>query len=172
MHKILKKTIKYTACGIGVLLLVIILFVSILYFSADMLTPDYTPKANGELVQTDSLREYAGNYLRQSNSGLWELKVSGDAFQRGEAIGKLSSDLLYYQEKVFVDQIREIVPSDNYLKFLRFFIVLFNRNSEMKFMVFRSPVPMSTTLSVLPTSANSIIIRLTIWDMPCKITCW
>ena len=128
MHKILKKTIKYTACGIGVLLLAIILFVSILYFSADMLTPDYTPKANGELVQTDSLREYAGNYLRQSNSGLWELKVSGDAFQRGEAIGKLSSDLLYYQEKVFVDQIREIVPSDNYLKFLRFFIVLFNRN--------------------------------------------
>ena len=47
MHKILKKTIKYTACGIGVLLLAIILFVSILYFSADMLTPDYTPKANG-----------------------------------------------------------------------------------------------------------------------------
>lgn len=46
----------------------------------------------------------------------------------GEAIGKLSSDLLYYQEKVFVDQIREIVPSDNYLKFLRYFIVLFNRN--------------------------------------------
>ena len=128
MHKILKKTIKYTACGIGILLFAIILFVSILYFSADMLTPDYTPKANGELVQTDSLREYAGNYLRQSNSGLWELKVSGDAFQRGEVIGKLSSDLLYYQEKVFVDQIREIVPSDNYLKFLRFFIVLFNRN--------------------------------------------
>ena len=54
MHKILKKTIKYTACGIGMLLLAIILFVNILYFSADMLTPDYTPKANGELVQTDS----------------------------------------------------------------------------------------------------------------------
>lgn len=44
MHKILKKTIKYTACGIGVLLLAIILFVSILYFSADMLTPDYPPR--------------------------------------------------------------------------------------------------------------------------------
>ena len=27
-----------------------------------------------------------------------------------------------------MDQIREIVPSDSYLKFLRFFIVLFNRN--------------------------------------------
>lgn len=128
MHKIIKKTIKYTACGIGLLLLAIILFISALYFSADMLTPEYTSQSIGEVIQTDSLRQYKGNYLRHSNSGLWELKVNGNAFQRGEAIGKLSPDLLYYQEKVFVDQIREIVPSDNYLKFLRFFIVLFNRN--------------------------------------------
>ena len=128
MHKTIKKAIKYTAYGIGLLLATIVLFVTILYFSADMLTPDYTPQPAGEVVWTDSLRQYEGNYLRHSNSGLWELKVSGNAFQRGEAIGRLSSDLLYYQEKVFVDQIREIVPSDSYLKFLRFFIVLFNRN--------------------------------------------
>ena len=96
MHKILKKTIKYTACGIGVLLLAIILFVSILYFSADMLTPDYTPKANGELVQTDSLREYAGNYLRQSNSGLLELKVQS----RVSGQQKLSLDNIVNQKKV------------------------------------------------------------------------
>lgn len=128
MHKIVKKTLKYTACGIGLLLVVLILFISVLYFSADMLTPQYTSTATGEMAQLDSLRTYEGNYLRHSDSGLWELKVSGNAFQRGEAIGKLSADLLYYQEKVFVDQIREIVPSDGYLKFLRFFIVLFNRN--------------------------------------------
>lgn len=128
MHKIVKKTLKYTACGIGLLLVVLILFISVLYFSADMLTPQYTSTATGEMAQLDSLRTYEGNYLRHSDSGLWELKVGGNAFQRGEAIGKLSADLLYYQEKVFVDQIREIVPSDGYLKFLRFFIVLFNRN--------------------------------------------
>lgn len=128
MHKIVKKTLKYTACGIGLLLVALILFISVLYFSADMLTPQYTSTASGEMAQLDSLRTYEGNYLRHSDSGLWELKVSGNAFQRGEAIGKLSADLLYYQEKVFVDQIREIVPSDGYLKFLRFFIVLFNRN--------------------------------------------
>ncbi len=128
MHKTIKKTIKYTAYGTGLLLLAIVLFVATLYFSADMLTPDYTSQSTGEVTQTDSLRQYEDNFLRHSDSGLWELKVSGNAFQRGEAIGKLSSDLLYYQEKVFVDQIREIVPSDSYLKFLRFFIVLFNRN--------------------------------------------
>ena len=45
---------------------------------------------------------------------------------------KLSGNCLptcsIHQEKVFVDQIREIVPSDSYLKFLRFLIVLFNRH--------------------------------------------
>lgn len=128
MHKTIKKTIKYAVCGVGVLLAAIILFVAVLYFSADMLTPEYTPRKSSEAVLSDSLRQYAGNYLRQSQSGLWELKVGGNAYERGEAIGKLSPDLLYYQEKVFVDQIREIVPSDGYLKFLRFFIVLFNRN--------------------------------------------
>ncbi len=128
MHNIIKKTIKYTTYGMGTLLVTILISVTILYFSADMLPPQYTSMATDEVIRTDSVRQYQGNYLRHSESGLWELKVSGNAFQRGEAIGKLSADLLYYQEKVFVDQIREIIPSDSYLKFLRFFIVLFNRN--------------------------------------------
>lgn len=128
MYKILKKTLKYTALGIGLLPVALILFATVLYFSADMMTPEQVSQSAGEVFQADSLRRYEDNYLRHSTSGLWELKVSGNAFRRGEAIGKLSADLLYYQEKVFVDQIREIVPSDSYLKFLRFFIVLFNRN--------------------------------------------
>ena len=33
-----------------------------------------------------------------------------------------------YQEDVFIDQIREIIPSDKYLSFLRTFIIIFNRN--------------------------------------------
>ena len=73
-----------------------------------------------------------GNYLRHSESGLWELKVSGPAYERGKAIGQLTSDLLYFQEKVFVDQIKEIVPSESYLKFLRFFIVPFQPESGEK----------------------------------------
>lgn len=128
MHKIIKKTARYTALAMGALLAVLIGSICYLYLSADMLTPQHTFASSGEVIKSDSLRQYNGNYLRHSTSGLWELKVSGDAFERGEAIGKLSSDLLYYQEKVFVDQIKEIVPSDGYLKFLRFFITLFNRD--------------------------------------------
>ena len=144
MHKTIKKIFKYTSCVLLSLLVILIAGVCYLYFSADMLTPKHDPgiimtkvshadttiMVPAEVLYNDTLdlRYYDGNFLRHSESGLWELFVKGDAFQRGEAIGKLSSDLLHYQEKVFVDQIREIVPSDSYLKFLRFFIVLFNRH--------------------------------------------
>ena len=144
MHKTIKKIFKYTSCVLLSLLVILIAGVCYLYFSADMRTPKHEPgiimtkvshagtttMVPAEVLYNDTLdlRYYDGNFLRHSESGLWELFVKGDAFQRGEAIGKLSSDLLHYQEKVFVDQIREIVPSDSYLKFLRFFIVLFNRN--------------------------------------------
>ena len=144
MHKTIKKIFKYTSCVLWSLLVILIAGVCYLYFSADMRTPKHEPSiimtkvshagtttmVPAEVLYNDTLdlRYYDGNFLRHSESGLWELFVKGDAFQRGEAIGKLSSDLLHYQEKVFVDQIREIVPSDSYLKFLRFFIVLFNRH--------------------------------------------
>ena len=144
MHKTIKKIFKYTSCVLLSLLVILIAGVCYLYFSADMLTPKHEPgiimtkvshadttiMVPAEVLYNDTLdlRYYDGNFLRHSESGLWELFVKGDAFQRGEAIGKLSSDLLHYQEKVFVDQIREIVPSDSYLKFLRFLIVLFNRH--------------------------------------------
>ena len=144
MHKTIKKIFKYTSCVLLSLLVILIAGICYLYFSADMRTPKHEPSiimtkvshadtttmVPAEVLYNDTLdlRYYDGNFLRHSESGLWELFVKGDAFQRGEAIGKLSSDLLHYQEKVFVDQIREIVPSDSYLKFLRFLIVLFNRH--------------------------------------------
>lgn len=129
MRKGIKTTIKYAT---GILLLLIVVLVGgicYLYFSADMLTPTYKCRITiDKVIYRDSLRWYGNNFLRHSKSGLWEMGLCGDAFQRGEAIGKLSVDLLSHQEKVFVDQIREIIPSESYLKFLRFFIVLFNRN--------------------------------------------
>jgi hypothetical protein len=66
--------------------------------------------------------------LRRSDSGLWELYLEGDAFDRGIAAGKLEKDLLKYQEDAFIAQIKKIVPSEFYLKFLRNFIGIFNRN--------------------------------------------
>lgn len=124
----IKRLLKYTGITLLAILLVLTTWIWHLYSTADMLAPQYIPSNTYKLETVAPARQYGPNALRKSESGLWELYVEGNAFQRGEAIGHLSKDLLYYQEKVFVDQIREIIPSDNYLKFLRFFIILFNRN--------------------------------------------
>lgn len=130
MFKWIKRLLKTSLISFVCLLLIATLSITYLIWSADMLQPEIA-EANipkHELIEKGNYKQWGNNFLRQSETGLWELKVSGDAFERGFARGKLSKDLLYYQEKVFVDQIKEIVPSENYLRFLGGFTLLFNRN--------------------------------------------
>jgi len=68
------------------------------------------------------------SYIKQNEWGLWEVYVEGSPFERGLAAGKLERELLAYQEDAFVSQIKKMVPSEFYLKFLRNFIAIFNRN--------------------------------------------
>jgi isopenicillin-N N-acyltransferase-like protein len=68
------------------------------------------------------------NWLKHSKSGLWELYVEGDAYERGIANGMLTKELHEFQEDVFINQIKILVPDINYLKFLKFFVGYFNRH--------------------------------------------
>jgi isopenicillin-N N-acyltransferase like protein len=68
------------------------------------------------------------NWLRKSESGLWEVYIEGKPFERGVILGKLEKELLVKQEESFVEQIRKLIPSEFYLKFLKYFIAFFNRN--------------------------------------------
>lgn len=124
MMKILKY-ILYSLLSVTVLC---VGWLAFMYLSADMGEPDCSVDMNNYLV-VDSVayRSCNGNFIRQNNHGLWEAYLHGSPLGRGVAMGALSKELLYYQEKVFVDQIRTFVPSDSYLKFLRFFTVIFNR---------------------------------------------
>ena len=125
----MKKVLKYLSIGLLAIFLLIAGTVTVLYLSADMGTPNVTVNLKEYPVSdTNGVRTCNGNYLRHSESGLWEAYLHGDPLNRGVAMGRLSQDLLFYQEKVFVDQIKEIVPSEGYLKFLRFFTIIFNRN--------------------------------------------
>jgi predicted choloylglycine hydrolase len=78
----------------------------------------------------DSTWTVGNNYLQKVDSGMYILYVEGDAIQRGEAIGALTAGLHKLQEEYFIKQIKKIVPSDFYLKFLRYFIAYFNRDIE------------------------------------------
>ncbi|MBC8459688.1 MAG: peptidase C45 [Deltaproteobacteria bacterium] len=70
------------------------------------------------------------NWLKQSQSGLWELYLQGAPFDRGVANGKLCRQLIYKQEDAFVEKIRQMVPSTLYQRFLKYFIYWFNHNLD------------------------------------------
>jgi len=70
------------------------------------------------------------DWLKKSSSGLWEMYLEGEPFERGVIAGKLSKDLIVAQEKAFIGQIREMIPSDFYLRFLKYFIYWFNRDLD------------------------------------------
>ncbi len=103
----IKRLFKYTGIALLAIILILTTWVWYLYSTADMLAPNpeaghpsfYSAEAAQPVIHRD-YKQYGPNALRQSDSGLWELYVEGDASQRGEAIGRLSKDLLYYQEKV------------------------------------------------------------------------
>lgn len=77
---------------------------------------------------SDSLRICGNNYLLLNTDGLWEAKISGSALERGAVFGLMSKDILQNQERVFVDQIHRIIPSERYIRILHKFIAIFNRN--------------------------------------------
>jgi hypothetical protein len=70
------------------------------------------------------------NWLKKSRSGLFELYVEGDSFERGVVNGKLSKELLVSQEDYFSAQISKMIPSTFYLHFLKYVIGWFNRDLD------------------------------------------
>jgi len=78
----------------------------------------------------DSLSRCGSSWLRKDASGLWVMYLKGSPYERGRANGRLAKELIYLQEKAFVNRIREMIPSDFYLRFLKYFIYWFNRDLD------------------------------------------
>lgn len=70
------------------------------------------------------------NWLRKSETGLWEVYLEGKPFERGAAYGNMAKELLYSQEVAFVERLKEMVPDENYIYSLKYFIAWFNRNLD------------------------------------------
>ncbi len=70
------------------------------------------------------------NWFRKSESGLYELYVEGQPFERGVVNGKLTKELVQLQEDYFNEQIEKMVPSKFYRHFLKYVIGWFNRDLE------------------------------------------
>ncbi|MDE6069371.1 MAG: choloylglycine hydrolase, partial [Alistipes sp.] len=78
-------------------------------------------------VAADSVRRCRDHVLLRNPYGVWEARISGPAEERGAAMGAMGRDLLRFQEEVFVRQIRQLVPSERYLRLLGKLTLFFNR---------------------------------------------
>ncbi len=80
-------------------------------------------------VKTDhETRTIGDNWLRHSRFGLYEMYTSGTPFEMGVKEGKLSEELIREQEAAFTDEIRRMVPSPAYLRFLKYMVGFMNRD--------------------------------------------
>ncbi|MBK6281624.1 MAG: hypothetical protein IPF54_02185 [Draconibacterium sp.] len=114
---------------IAIVLIVAIAFVY-LFSVTKMHEPEHPEISGSELtvnVVNDSLITCSDSWLKQNRFGIWELYIQGDSYSMGLKNGILTKDLLQYQEKVFVEQINELVPSKFTCSFLRVFLGWFNR---------------------------------------------
>ncbi len=129
MKRVLKKVLKYTFISLVALVVLIVGAVTYLYQTTDLLNPNIAVNLNDYPVSNNgNFLVCKDNYLKKSNSGLYEVYIHGAPLERGVVLGRLSKELLYFQEKTFIDQINLIVPSPNYLKILRILTVIFNRH--------------------------------------------
>ncbi len=141
----ISKILKFlTALALSLIALIFVGGVG-LYLSADRSIPVKDPYSLGQCVVSDSISRYDSSFLRPAQPGLWELYLKGGPEERGAAIGQLCKSLMYKQEKAFVDQIYEMIPSKGYVDFLKYLTVIYNRNLQRDIpLEFRKEIYMSS----------------------------
>lgn len=119
--------------SLGVLILLIIAG-TIYYKKATKITPPNVSDRSSLDWKRDSIGpqfyKIKNNWLRKSETGLWEMYLEGSPFERGAVAGNLEKELLYSQEVAFFGRLQEMVPDKSYIKFLKYFIAFFNRNLD------------------------------------------
>ncbi len=93
---------------------------------------DIDPLAYGPRLEVmdGGLLACGASRLSLNDFGLWEMYLSGGPLELGTAHGRLAAELVKSQEDAFVKQIKTMIPSESYLKFLKYFIAWFNKDLD------------------------------------------
>lgn len=130
--RFLKKALKILAYVLGFFLLIILIAGIYIWWVADRTEPPVVTNTAATQLPVahpqGSLHTIGNNWIRKNRYGLYEMYVSGDAFERGVKNGKLSRQLIIDQEEAFTAQIKQMIPSDKYLKFLKYIIGVMNKD--------------------------------------------
>lgn len=127
--RLLLKFVKYILAFFLSILILATISALFMYYTADRTIPEIRiPEPIPSVSILDGYTQFDSSVLKLNRPGLWELHLKGDASERGLAFGQLCKELMYKQEKAFVDQIVKIVPSAGYLSFLKYITIIYNRN--------------------------------------------
>ncbi len=128
--KVLWRILRFFIWFLAILTILIIAFGIYVWKVSDFDPPviSQADTSGIEKIETDSLTKRIGNnWIRKNQYGLYEMYVEGTPFRRGIINGRLSQDLIVDQEAAFVRQIKHMIPSPRYLKFLRYITGFMNR---------------------------------------------
>lgn len=131
--RFLKRLLKSIVVFVASLLVVLLILSVYIYYSSDVEPPEvsvdqhlvneHRTHVEGSLYTIEDT-----NWIRKNEYGLYEMYVSGKPYELGLKNGKLSKDLIIAQEIAFTDQIKQMIPSADYLKFLKYMIGFINRD--------------------------------------------
>lgn len=129
--KIIRKVLKTTAIALGIFLLICLALGVYIYnvseFEPPAIADSSALKAEANYVD-NSLHAVENDWIRKNEYGLYEMYVSGSPYALGVKNGRLSRQQIIDQEVAFTDQIKQMIPSDGYLKFLKYIIGFMNRD--------------------------------------------
>lgn len=129
--RFLRKTLKVLGIAISIFLLIILVFCAYVWKVSDIKPPKVGDTSAFNLQRRHvegTLYTIGDNWIRKNQWGLHEMYVSGAPFERGVKEGKLSEEEIVAQEAAFTSEIRRMVPSESYLKFLKYIVGFMNRD--------------------------------------------
>lgn len=128
-----KKTWRILLYSLGVILLILFAGYIYLLIVSKVNPPEIANKKSLSWQRKEISHGFfvlGNNWFRKSKSGLYELYLEGEPFDRGVVDGKLTLELVQKQEEYFNEQINKLIPSKFYLHFLKYFVGWFNRNLD------------------------------------------
>ena len=114
----------YVFAGFVALIVALIIYVVSV---SDVKAPQLAAEASLQVQRQEPSKGFytlGENWFRKSNSGLYELYVAGDPAELGVFNGRLTKELVMRQEDHFSEQISNMIPSESYRKFLKYFIFI------------------------------------------------
>jgi isopenicillin-N N-acyltransferase like protein len=124
------RRVLYVIAGFFALLLILFIYLTIVSKANPPKPADVSSLQLQRIDKGNDFYTLKNNWLRKSKSGLYEMYVEGEPFERGVINGKLSKELVQRQEDYFSEQINKMIPSKFYLHFLKYFVGWFNRDLD------------------------------------------